>query len=75
VALGVAVFGVELSETEALAGPGIVLEAEVLEVPEEPSIVPGPSSGVPIKVRRGCETVTGERDKGEDSHHQWHMIC
>ena len=30
---------------------------------EGPSIVPGPSSGEPIKVRRGChgETATGRR--------------
>jgi hypothetical protein len=42
----VALFEVELPETGGAEGP---------------SIVPGPSSGEPIKVRRGChdETVTG----------------
>jgi hypothetical protein len=50
---GVAVFVVEpaadpVGETEAL---------------EAPAIAPGSSSGVPIKVRRGCETVRGEETR------------
>jgi hypothetical protein len=37
-------------------------------------IVPGPTSGMPIKVRRACEKVTREGDKRENSYHQWHKI-
>jgi hypothetical protein len=36
-----------------------------LEGPSGPRIVPGPSSGESIKVRRGCETVTGREETGE----------
>jgi hypothetical protein len=59
IGIGEAVFEGELPEREALEGL---------------SIVPGPSSGVTIKVRYGCETVTGERDKGENSHHRQNAI-
>jgi hypothetical protein len=37
--------------------------------------VPGPTSGMPIKVRRACEKATREGDKGENSYHQRHKIC
>ena len=59
--LDVAIFEVELVETEELEGP---------------IIVPGPSSGEPMKVRCGChgETVTGEETR-EYSHHRRHTIC
>ena len=48
---------------------------EDLGMPDGPRIVPGPISGVTKEVRCKCETVTGEGDKGEDSHHRWHTIC
>ena len=59
--LDVAIFDVELLETEELEGP---------------IMVPGPSSGEPMKVRCGChgETVTEEETR-ECSHHRRHTIC
>jgi hypothetical protein len=66
-----AVFGAELPETGALETLEALEALEVLEVlgtlealdgPEGPIIVPGPTSGVSIKVRRECETITGESD-------------
>ena len=66
---------------EVLEGVLEVLEGmlEVLEVLEGvlegPGTEPGASSGESINVRRGCETATEERDKGEDSHHRRHTIC
>ena len=58
-----AVFEVELPETDS-------------EVPEGPSIVPGPRSWESIEVRHQCETVTGlgRRNRGENPHHRWHTI-
>ena len=68
-------------ELEVLEGVLEVLEGmlEVLEVLEGvlegPGTEPGASSGESINVRRGCETATEERDKGEDSHHRQQTIC
>jgi hypothetical protein len=48
--IGVAVFEVVEPDTDPVAET---------EAPEGPSMSPGSSSGVTIKVRRGCEPVTG----------------
>ena len=63
---GVAVVGVELPRTGRL---------EELEELAAPGTCPGRTSGVSIKVRHVCEAITGERDNGENSHHQRHTIC
>ena len=52
-----------------------VLEAETQAGElDAPGTVPGPSSGVSIKVIRGRETVNGGI-REENSHHQWCTIC
>ena len=56
---------------KGLEGGLEVLEGE-LEGFEGLGVEPGASSGESIKVRRGCETPTEERDKGEISHHRRH---
>jgi hypothetical protein len=44
-----------------------VTEMDELDARDAPSTVPGPSSGESMKVRRGCETVTGGMKGGEFS--------
>ena len=60
---------------EVLEGTLEVLEG-VLEVFEgglkEPGVEPAGTPYPSINVRYGCETLTEERDKGDDSHQQVH---
>ena len=60
---------------EGLEGTLEVLEG-VLEVFEgglkEPGVEPAGTPYPSINVRYGCETLTEERDKGDDSHQQVH---
>ena len=43
---------------------------------EEPGVEPGATSGESIShVKRGCESLTEERDKGDNSHHRRQTSC
>ena len=42
---------------------------------EEPGVEPGATSGESINVRRGYESLTEERDKGDNSHHRRQTSC
>ena len=59
---------------EVLEGTSGVLKG-VHERLEEPGVEPGATSGESINVRRGCESLTEERDKGDNSHHRRQTSC
>jgi hypothetical protein len=42
---------------------------------EGPGVEPGATSGESINTRRGCESLTEERDKRDNSHHRRQTSC
>ena len=66
---------------EVVEGTLEVLEGvlEVVEALERwlegPGVEPGATSGESINARRGCESLTEERDKRDNSHHRRQTSC